>query len=153
MPDTNAVPELTGLYFQLFNEIGIINQLSRTAFEARLPDGMVLPQFAVINHLIRVQDGRTPLQLARAFQVPKTSMTHTLAGLEKRRLVEMRANPEDARSKQVWLTEAGRRFRQDAIAGLAPDVAAFSDTLNREELVEVIATLARLRKRMDAVRD
>ncbi len=116
MPDTNAAPELTGLYFQLFNEIGIINQLSRTAFEARLPDGMVLPQFAVINHLIRVQDGRTPLQLARAFQVPKTSMTHTLAGLEKRGLVEMRANPEDARSKQVWLTEAGRRFSSSWLA-------------------------------------
>jgi DNA-binding MarR family transcriptional regulator len=153
MPDTNAAPDLTGLYFQLFNEIGIINQLSRAAFEARLPDGMVLPQFAVINHLIRVQDGRTPLQLARAFQVPKTSMTHTLAGLEKRGLVEMRANPEDARSKQVWLTEAGRTFRQDAISSLAPDVAEFSDTLDREELTEVIATLERLRKRMDSARD
>jgi DNA-binding MarR family transcriptional regulator len=153
MPDTYAAPEPTGLYFQLFNEIGIINQLSRAAFEARLPDGMVLPQFAVINHLIRVQDGRTPLQLARAFQVPKTSMTHTLSGLEKRRLVEMRANPEDARSKQVWLTEAGRKFRDDAIASFAPDVAAFSDTLNREELTEVIALLERLRKRMDAARD
>ncbi len=145
MPETNAAPELNGLYFQLFNEIGIINQLSRAAFEARLPDGMVLPQFAVINHLIRVQDGRTPLQLARAFQVPKTSMTHTLAGLEKRGLVEMRANPDDARS--------GRKFRDDAIASLAPDVGAFSDTLGREELTEVIGLLERLRKRMDAARD
>jgi DNA-binding MarR family transcriptional regulator len=153
MPDTNAATELNGLYFRLFNEIGIINQLSRAAFEARLPDGMVLPQFAVINHLIRVQDGRTPLQLARAFQVPKTSMTHTLAGLEKRGLVEMRPNPDDARSKQVWLTEAAHRFRDDAIASLAPHVATFSDTLDRQELTEVIALLERLRKRMDAARD
>lgn len=153
MPDTNTVPNLTGLYFELFNEIGIINQLSRTSFEARLPDGMVLPHFTVINHLIRVQDGQTPLQLARAFQVPKTSMTHTLAGLEKRGLVDMRANPDDARSKQVWLTAAGRSFRQEAIASLSPDVAQISDTLSVEEVTEAISLLARLRKRMDSARD
>jgi DNA-binding MarR family transcriptional regulator len=153
MPDTNTVPNLTGLYFELFNEIGIINQLSRTSFEARLPDGMVLPHFTVINHLIRVQDGQTPLQLARAFQVPKTSMTHTLAGLEKRGLVDMRANPDDARSKQVWLTAAGRKFRQEAIASLSPDVAEISDTLSVEEVTAAISLLARLRKRMDSARD
>lgn len=153
MPDTNTVPNPTGLYFELFNEIGIINQLSRTSFEARLPDGMVLPHFTVINHLIRVQDGQTPLQLARAFQVPKTSMTHTLAGLEKRGLVDMRANPDDARSKQVWLTAAGRKFRQEAIASLSPDVAEISDTLSVEEVTAAISLLARLRKRMDSARD
>lgn len=153
MPDTNTVPNLTGLYFELFNEIGIINQLSRASFEARLPDGMVLPHFTVINHLIRVQDGQTPLQLARAFQVPKTSMTHTLAGLEKRGLVDMRANPDDARSKQVWLTAAGRKFRQAAIASLSPDVAEISDTLSVEEVTAAISLLARLRKRMDSARD
>ena len=95
MPDSKTT---TGLYFRLFNEIGILAQLSRALLVARLPDGLVLPHFTVINHLIRVKDGQTPLQLARAFQVPKTSMTHTLAGLEKRGLVEMRTNPEDARS-------------------------------------------------------
>ncbi len=153
MPDTHSAPDLTGLYFELFNEIGIISQLSRASFEARLPDGMVLPHFSVINHLIRVQDGRTPLQLARAFQVPKTSMTHTLAGLEKRGLIEMRANPKDARSKQVWLTEAGRSFRQDAIASLMPDVAEISDTFTPDELSGLIERLETLRKRLDAARD
>ncbi len=153
MPDTKTGPDVTGLYFELFNEIGIISQLSRASFEARLPEGMVLPHFSVINHLIRVRDGRTPLQLARAFQVPKTSMTHTLAGLEKRGLVEMRANPDDARSKQVWLTEAGRTFRDEAIASLTPDVAGISDALEPDEVAEMIATLARLRKRMDSARD
>ncbi len=153
MPDTPDTHTATGIYFELFNEIGILSQLSRALFEARLPEGLVLPHFTVINHLIRVQDGRTPLQLARAFQVPKTSMTHTLAGLEKRGLVTMRVNPDDARSKQVWLTDAGRRFRDTAIAGIAPDLAGIADTLDPAEVRAVIDKLAILRKRMDAARD
>ena len=153
MPDTPDTHTAMGLYFELFNEIGILGQLSRALFEARLPDGLVLPHFTVINHLIRVQDGRTPLQLARAFQVPKTSMTHTLAGLEKRGFVTMRVNPGDARSKQVWLTDAGRRFRDTAIAGIAPDLAGIADTLDPEAVRAVIDKLAILRKRMDAARD
>jgi hypothetical protein len=62
------------LYFRLFNEIGIIEQLSRARFEARLPQGAPCPHFSVLNHLMRVEDGRTPLELARAFQVPKTTL-------------------------------------------------------------------------------
>ena len=153
MPDTQDPPPITGLYFRLFNEIGILSQLSRAMFEARLPDGLVLPHFSVINHLIRVKDGQTPLALARAFQVPKTSMTHTLAGLEKRGMVEMRANPEDARSKQVWLTDAGRIFRDEAIAGLAPDVNEIADVLDPAEVEMLIGKLEVLRKRLDAARD
>lgn len=153
MPDTIDQPEITGLYFQLFNEIGIISQLSRAMFEARLPDGLLLTHFTVINHLIRVKDGQTPLVLARAFQVPKTSMTHTLAGLEKRGLIEMRANPEDARSKQVWLTDAGRAFRDQAISGMAPDVHQVSDALDPADVELITSKLEILRKRLDAARD
>lgn len=153
MPDTPKAPELTGAYFQLFNEIGIISQLSRAMFEARLPDGLVLPHFSVINHLIRVKDGQTPLQLARAFQVPKTSMTHTLAGLEKHGFVQMRTNPDDARSKQVWLTDQGRAFRETAIASLAPDVAEISDIFDGDTLSMLISELGHLRKRLDTQRD
>lgn len=153
MPEKPEQQPLPGLYFQLFNEIGIISQLSRAMFEARLPDGLVLPHFTVINHLIRVKDGQTPLTLARAFQVPKTSMTHTLAGLEKRGLVEMRTNPEDARSKQVWLTDAGRTFRDTAIASMGSDLGALADALNPEDLPGMIEKLEHLRKTMDAARD
>ena len=80
------------LYFQLFNEIGILSQLSRAMFEARLEHGFLLPHFSVLNHLIRVGDGKTPLNLSHAFQVPKASMTHTLAGLAKAGYIEMIEN-------------------------------------------------------------
>ena len=139
--------------FELFNEIGIIEQLSRTMLEARLPDGLIAPHFSVLNHLIRVGDGRTPMEMARAFQVPKTSMTHTVKVLEQRGLVVVRPNPEDGRSKCVGLTEAGRAVRDQAIADLAPDFAALASGFDVARLTALIPALRDLRVHMDAARD
>jgi DNA-binding MarR family transcriptional regulator len=140
------------VYFELMNEIGIISQLSRTIMEARLPDGVGLPHFSVLNHLIRVQDGRTPLDLARAFQVPKTTMTHTLTGLQTRKLIEMRANPKDGRSKQVWLTAAGRTFRDNAISHLDQDMEMLARAMSPEEVSALVPQLAKIRSFLDSHR-
>lgn len=142
-----------GLYFAVLNEIGIIEQLSRNVLEARLPEGLIAPHFTVLNHLIRVSDGRTPLELARAFQVPKTSMSHTLAGLERHGLVEMRPNPADKRSKQVWLTEQGRAVREGTIAALADDLSEIATVLSPQDVAVVMPVLTRLRIWLDQRRD
>lgn len=141
------------LYFTLFNEIGIIEQLGRVVFEARLPDGFLVSHFAVLNHLTRVRNGRTPLELARAFQVPKTTMTHTLSGLARSELIEMRPNPQDGRSKCVWLTAKGRTFRDDAIARLRPDFSKMTKDFPPDRVSELVARLAALREYLDASRD
>lgn len=143
----------TALYFELFNEIGILAQLSRALFEARLPEGLTVPHFSVLNHLVRLGDGATPLALARAFQVPKTTMTHTLSGLEARGLVELAPNPRDGRSKLVRLTPAGRRFRDDAIASLAGDLAEVRRRFPRAAVERILPDLAMLRAEMDRMRD
>ncbi|MGV2976269.1 MarR family winged helix-turn-helix transcriptional regulator [Roseibium alexandrii] len=139
--------------FSFFNEIGIIAQLSRAAMEARLPKGLTLPHFSVINHLIRVKDGQTPLALAKAFQVPKTTMTHTLSGLLDHGFVDMRPNPKDGRSKTVWLTEAGRQFRETAIRSIDPDMSAIKSAIPEEKIAEILPLLAEVRIFMDAYRD
>lgn len=148
MPD-NRLP----IYFAVFNEIGIIAQLSRAMFEARLPAGLVLPHFAVLNHLIRVGDGPTPLDLARAFQVPKTSMTHTLAGLQGHGFIDMRPNEADGRSKRVWITDAGRAFREQAVASLAPDVERLASVIPRDDMADLLPRLEKLRTVLDALRN
>ena len=140
-------------FFMLFNEIGIIAQLSAAMFEARMPPGHLTSQFAVLNHLIRVRDGRTPLELARAFQVPKTTMTHTIALLEKRGHVAVRPNPEDGRSKQVWLTEAGRQFREQALAAMGPDMVDLAKAFSPEKAAALLPGLTELRKILDERRD
>ena len=147
MPDDDEVTA-----FRVMNEIGILAQLGRALFEARLPEGVLLPHFSLLNHLVRVRDGQTPLALARAFQVPKTTMTHTLAVAERHGWVETRPNPRDGRSKEVWLTASGRAFREESIAALAPDLARLAR--DRPEAVRALLPhLVSLREYLDRARD
>lgn len=152
MPDLPPTSDLAR-FFAFFNEVGIINQLSVAMFEARLPPGFTVSQFSVLNHLIRVKDGRTPLDLARAFQVPKTTMTHSLAVLERHGLIRTAPNPDDGRSKCVWITQAGRAFRDAGVAALAPDVAELAARFSSARLAETMPALTDLRRMMDAQRD
>lgn len=151
-PNTTGTPPAIPALFMLLNEVGIVNQLATTLLESHLPKGLLVSHFSVVNHLIRVRDGATPLALARAFQVPKTSMTHTLSGLVKHGLVEMRPNPEDARSKQVWLTPQGRAFQQQAIAALGPDMVKMAEALPGLA-PSLLPGMTELRKYLDAARD
>ncbi|WP_298838908.1 MarR family transcriptional regulator [uncultured Roseobacter sp.] len=141
------------LCFEVFNEIGIIEQLSRTLLEARLPEGLIAPHFGVISHLSRRGDGRTPMEIARAFQVPKTSMTHTIKGLEAHGLVEVRPNPDDGRSKLVWLTARGQSFRDETIRAMVPDLNRLSEVYAAEKLIGILPALRELRAVLDADRD
>lgn len=145
--------EKNAILFRFFNEIGIIDQLGRTMFEARMPDGMGVPQFSVLNHLVRVKDGQTPLDLARAFQTPKTSMSHTLAVLQRAGLVSMAENPDDGRSKRVFITEAGREFRARAIGALAPDFEQLARDFDVDEIAGLLPRLEAIRAYLDARRD
>jgi len=152
-PSDDPTPEALPIWFGFFNEIGIIQQLSRALFEARLPDGITVPHFTVLNHLMRVRDGQTPQAMATAFQIPKTSLTNTLSGLEARGLVETRRNPQDGRSKQVWLTDRGRAFRDEAIGMMAGDVAGLADHIDLADLEAAMPILEAVRKVMDKARD
>ena len=142
-----------GLYFVFFNEIGIIEQLIRTLLEKKLPKGFLISHFSVLNHLIRVKDGQTPLVIARAFQVPKTTMTHTLAVLERHQLIEIRPNPKDKRSKCVFITAAGRAFREQAITDIAPDLEAVRRRFPEENMSKIVPLLADIRQFLDDYRN
>lgn len=144
MPDYDPTP-----IFEIFTEIGIIHQLSRARLETQLPKGLIEPHFAVLNHLIRVGDGATPQQMAKAFQVPKTSLTHTLKGLETRGLIVMKQNPEDGRSKTVWIMPEGRALRDEVVAGLVPEMMTLLAQLDMEKLLEIRPILTQLRKVLD----
>ncbi len=139
--------------FEVLTEVGIINQLATAALEACLPDGLIAPHFAVLNHLIRIGDGQTPLEMARALQVPKTSFSNTLAGLEKRGLIEARPNQKDRRSKTIWVTAHGRRTREETVSALDP---VFRDLMQRAApgtFHSLLPQLRELREKMDAKRD
>jgi len=145
-------PEL-GLYFVFFNEIGIIEQLVRTLLEAKLPRGFLISHFSVLNHLVRVKDGQTPLVLARAFQVPKTTMTHTLTVLQRHELIEIRPNPQDKRSKCVFITADGQKFRDQAIDDIAPDLEAVRAQFPADKISKLVPALTEVRQFLDDYRE
>ena len=154
----SAAPETSDLnsaqlMFDVLNEIGIIAQLSRTLLESRLDDGLTQHHFSALNHLVRLGDGRTPLEMAQAFQVPKTSMSHTLAGLEKRELIHMAPNPQDGRGKLIYLTAAGRQLRESAINAITPDIMAMIPQFSAEDANALLPPLRKLRILLDSARD
>ena len=101
--------------FGFFNEIGIINQLATAIFANSLPDGVHPSHFGILNHLVRMGDGKSPMRIASAMQVTKNTMTHSLKILQDRDYINVQPDPDDGRGKLVYLTQAGRLFREEAI--------------------------------------
>ncbi|MCP5072992.1 MAG: MarR family transcriptional regulator [Rhodobacteraceae bacterium] len=139
--------------YRFFTEVGIIYQLNRAMVEARLPGTMTSTHFGLLGHLSRRPEGETPMQLAVAFQVPKTSMTHMLAVLEKCGLVEIGANPEDGRSKIVRVTTQGVAFHRRKLEELMPEMAMVLEQSGAEVFDEVLPRLAEIREVMDRARN
>lgn len=139
--------------FQFFNEIGIINQLATDIFQSNMPDGLHISHFSVLNHLVRLGDGVTPLSITNAFQVTKGTMTNTLSVLSKRSLVHIAPHETDGRSKVVFLTDEGRAFQKQAIESLFPAIQQLDEKMDWARVVELIPELERARKILDEDRD
>jgi len=138
--------------FRVFNEIGIIEQLARAAFERVMPHGLKVSQFGVLNHMVRLGDGKRPADLADSFQVTRGAMTNTLGRLSALGFVDIRPDPEDGRAKAVFLTEAGRAARVEAIAALAPALKELDDEIGAERFEVALPFLTDLRRTLDAKR-
>ena len=142
------------LAFQVFNEIGIINQLTSASFAAVLPGGMTIAQFTVLNHFIRLDHKeQSPARLASAFQITRPTMTSTLARMEKAGLVVIRADPSDGRGKLVSVTAAGREMRELCLQRLAGPLAEANAVLSPETLEQLLPLLRDVRAKLDRLRD
>lgn len=140
--------------FVFFNEIGIIEHLSRTAAERILPPGLSLAGFAILNHFVRLGHAeRTPVQLAGAMQVTKGAMTGTLKRLEAEGWVTISPDPRDGRGKLVRLAPAGRTVREAAVRALSPLFDRLLAEISEAELAAALPTLQKVRRLLDAARD
>ena len=133
----------------LFGELFMADQLARNRVSKALPRGMELSHFSVLNHLARVQDERTPAQLARAFHVTRGAMTNTLAKLEMAGHIHIRPDWDDARQKFVGLSPSGRSARDAAVQVVAPLIAEVVRALGADRVRAVIPVLRELRIRLE----
>jgi DNA-binding MarR family transcriptional regulator len=140
--------------FRFFNEIGIIEHLSRTEFERVLPDGLSLSGFGVLNHFVRLNKaGEAPARLARAFQVTKGAMTFTLQRLEGLGAITMAPDPADARAKIVAITDHGRALRDESLSRLAPLIGELMQEIDITQLEAALPILMQVRQYLDRRRD
>jgi DNA-binding MarR family transcriptional regulator len=139
--------------FRVMNEIGIIDQLGRTIFERAMPHGLTVSQFVVLNHFVRLGGDRSPIELARALQVTKATMTSTLQRLEAKGFIGVSPDPEDGRAKRIAITAKGRKARVQAIASIADDLAAIERMIGARELEAALPFLVNLRAFLDRRRN
>jgi DNA-binding MarR family transcriptional regulator len=144
----DKTPEL----FDFFNEVGIISQLSSALFSKNLPYGMHVSHFSILNHLVRLGDGRTPVEIANAFQVTKATMTHSLGVLERQGFIAINPNPNDRRSKLVLLTASGREFRNQAVASVFPAFQTILGQMDSQKLLNLLPDLRKVRQILDRSR-
>ena len=143
----------TRTLFELFNEIGIVNQLSSTRFDRVLPDGLTRSQFSVLNNFVRLGGTRTPLQLARAFQVTKGAMTNTLKRLEARGSITMSVDPADKRGKLIKITKSGRALRERAVKLASAELAEIGALFDDDLLDKMLPQLRKIRELLDVARN
>jgi DNA-binding MarR family transcriptional regulator len=133
----------------LFGELFMADQLARNRISKALPKGMELSQFSVLNHLARINDERTPAQLARAFHVTRGAMTNTLARLEWAGHIHIRPDWEDARQKFVVISPSGRAARDAAVATVVPVIADVVGALGTDRVRALLSVLRELRVRLE----
>lgn len=133
----------------LFGELFMADQLARNRISKVLPKGMELSHFGVLNHLARLNEERTPAQLARSFHVTRGAMTNTLAKLEWAGHVHIRPDWDDARRKFVAISPSGRAARDAAVQVVAPLIGEVVQALGSERVRALIPVLREMRTRLE----
>ena len=133
----------------LLGELFMADQLARNRVSKALPKGMELSHFSVLNHLARLNEERTPAQLARAFHVTRGAMTNTLTKLEWAGHVHIRPDWDDARQKFVAISPAGRAARDAAVAAVIPMIADVVQSLGPDKVRAVLPILREMRVKLE----
>ena len=137
------------LAIALFGELFLADQLARNRISKVLPKGMELSHFGVLNHLARIQEERTPAQLARSFHVTRGAMTNTLNKLEWAGHIHIRPDWDDARRKFVAISPAGRAARDAAVHAVTPMIAEVVEALGQDRVRAVLPVLREMRARLE----
>jgi DNA-binding MarR family transcriptional regulator len=138
--------------FQLLNEVGIIDQLAQHRALQLLAPAINMPQFIVLNHLVRRGSDAAQIDLAHAMQVTKGAMSNTVARLLEKGYITVRADPDDARGKRVSLSTSGRRARDRAVAKLGRGLEGMAEVLSAQEVEYTLMALRKLRVWFDGQR-
>ena len=148
-PEKQSTEKTEDIAVALFGELFMADQLARNRISKVLPKGMELSHFSVLNHLARINDERTPAQLARAFHVTRGAMTNTLTKLEWAGHIHIRPDWDDARQKFVAISPSGRAARDAAVAAVIPMIGDVVQALGADKVRAVLPILREMRVKLE----
>jgi DNA-binding MarR family transcriptional regulator len=130
-------PSVENLAETLYGGISLLARRLRQ----QAPTGLSLPERSVLSRLDRAGPA-TAAELARAERITPQAMGTTLAGLEKRRLVQRRHDPADGRRIILSVSEAGLELLRHKRDVRARQLAkALSDGFTPAELEALVAAV------------
>ena len=133
------------LAVSLFSEISAIDHLLKVKLSKSLPIGMELSHFAILNHISTLEREKTPAQLARSFNLTKGAITNTLTKLAKMGYIHIRPDWDDARSKLISISTAGKSARDRAVASIEPILNDLMKVMGADKTKSIIPFLRDLR--------
>ena len=101
----------------------------------------------IIEYLYRHRD--TPVfqrDIEREFSITRSTVTNILQLMERKGYIERRSVPQDARLKQLVLTEEGIRFHENTIRAFHQTDDYVAGLLTEEENAELLRLLNKLRE-------
>jgi DNA-binding MarR family transcriptional regulator len=122
-----------------------VHRAARMATEAGFE--LTPEQWFVLNKL-RHRDGQSQVELCDSLLDDRPNLTRILAGLEQRGLVRRTDDPQDARRKLVYLTEAGTALHDTFSESVHQTRADLLGDLDPEDLQVVYRVLDELEARL-----
>ena len=100
----------------------------------------------IIGYLYRHRDAAVfQRDIEREFSIDRSTVPHILQLMERKGYIERRSVPQDARLKQLVLTEEGIRFHENTIRSFHQTDDYVAGLLTEEENTELLRLLNKLR--------
>jgi DNA-binding MarR family transcriptional regulator len=136
-----TTPEGTGPFRSVgFNLSTIGYAVSRRFRELLAPLELEPREFALLR-AVQAVEGRSQQAIGERLQIPPSRMVAFIDALEARGLLERRQNPEDRRTREIYLTDPGRDLLGRAFAVAVSherDLCADLDAGEREQLLDLL---------------
>jgi DNA-binding MarR family transcriptional regulator len=122
--------------------LDVVQERMMSALHASGFDDLVVAHLAVLRY--PGPDGRRPIELASQANMSKQALNYLLGQLEERGYLVRRPDPEDPRSKRVYVTERGdatRSIMRNAVREVEDEWAAALGAEDLERLREMLTRL------------
>lgn len=124
--------------------IGKASRLLANRISKNLSDHQVTAEQWTILANLWQHNGQTQQSLADLSNKNKASITHLVDNLEKRQLVERRADDSDRRNKKIFLTEEGRALQEALSKIVKKTTKEATEGIDKKELKSVRKVLKKM---------